>query len=580
MQRFKLLFIVFSLCLQACSAMKPADFTPADPEAMNEWQVEGKLKLNNSFAYEKTYFTWTQLGDKFTLALNTEDPVGKPEVTLSGGDDAKLTITPKNRTGKIEDNVKVSLPFNYLKYWLRGLPATESAQVSGQSVRELDSLEEGGWHVEFLHYMQAGPYLLPDQLKITKGSDEVVLDITRAETGFLTHCCSQELADESSDTEAPAADSNNNSVNATPTSGANPVVAVSAATIAAASAQAATENPAPEKHHDAVAELVPANGMAPLPKWINDKDFCEQLKKIHNGKIPDPRIGLYGPDSMMWKLSRNLMPAAWGSGRTLLLQTAHPWITAGIDEHSIVREDPMQRFRRTFSNIATMMYGSMPQVMASANLVHKTHKQITGTIPYEAGAFKKGSTYGANEVNAMIWVHATLWETVVKEYEQFEGPLTHEEKDRFYEETKLFAMLFGIPKESLPANWDEFMAYNEAMWNSAQLTVTPNARKLADDLFTPRSIFLAVPLWAQKTITNAELPPRIREGYGMEYTGWEKFKYNIFMAGAKVTTWILPSTMEEQYVSKQAYARIHGEKTSYIQRKVLKTTLGKEYLVN
>lgn len=578
MKHWKLLIIAFSLGLQACSSMKPVEFTAADPEAMKEWQVEGRITLNNSFAHEKTYFIWTQLDEKFNLALNTEDPVGKPEVTLSGASDGgRVEVQPKNRVGKIEDNVKVSLPFNYLKYWLRGLPATDSAQVVGKSVREIESLDEGDWHVEFEHYMQAGNYSLPDRITITKGKDELVFDITRAETGYLTHCCNEELAAESA---ASGGSAGADERAAYPKAPAAVAQTVDATAIAAASAAAAKTDLASAKPHDAVAELVPANGEAPLPKWINDRDFCEQLKKIHNGKMPDPRVGLYGPDSMMWKLSKNLMPAAWTSGRTLLLQTAHPWITAGIDEHSIVREDPMQRFRRTFGNIAVMMYGSMPQVMASANLVHKTHNQITGKIPYQAGAFKKGSDYGANEVNAMIWVHATLWESLVKGYEQFERPLTHEEKDRFYEETKLFAMLFGIPKDALPANWDEFMAYNEAMWNSPQLTVTDNARKLADDLFKARSVLLIVPLWAQRTITTAELPPRVREQYGLEYSGWERFKYNVFLAGAKVTGWVLPAPLEEQYVSKQARGRMEGERTTYVQKKVLNLTLGKELLVN
>lgn len=569
MQYWKPLLIAFSLSLQACSSMRPVEITPADPESMREWQLEGRLELNNTYDQEETYFVWTQVGDQFTLALNTKNPVGKPEVILSGDSSGgKLNISPK-RTGMIEDNVKLSLPFNYLQYWLRGLPATESAQVEGKSVRELDSIEEGGYLVEFQGYMEVGAYSLPETIIITKGKDEVVFDVTRVETGFITHCCSDDFSNSSSDNSSAAP-------------AESPVAAAQPATmtLAAATPQTATDAAITPVTNNVVEELVPPNGMAPLPKWINDQDFCEQLKLIHNGKMPDPRVGLYGPDSMMWKLSKNFLPFAWGAGRTLLLQTAHPWVTAGIDEHSIVREDPMQRFRRTFSNIAVMMYGSMPQVMASANLVHKSHNHITGKIPYEAGAFRKDSEYRANEVNAMIWVHATLWETLVKEYEAFERPLSREEKNRFYEETKLFAMLFGIPKESLPADWDAFMAYNEAMWDSPQLTVTANARRLKDDLFDARSVFLIVPLWAQETISAAELPPRVREGYGMNYNGWEKFKYNIFLASAKFTAFILPKPLEENVVSKQAHARLEGEKTSYYQRKVVGRLLGNEYLVN
>lgn len=172
---------------------------------------------------------------------------------------------------------------------------------------------------------------------------------------------------------------------------------------------------------------------------------------------------------MMWKLSRAGMPGAFGAGRALLLQLAHPWVTASIDEHSVVRDDPLGRARRTFQHVGTMVYGSMPQVMTSANQVRDIHEEIEGEVPMDSGAFKRGSEYRANEVAAMIWVHATLWETLAYMYEKMEGELTQAEKDQFYEETKLFAMLFGVPEQALPKDWNAFMAYNRAMWASPSL---------------------------------------------------------------------------------------------------------------
>jgi len=63
------------------------------------------------------------------------------------------------------------------------------------------------------------------------------------------------------------------------------------------------------------------------------------------------------------------------------------------------------------------------------------------------------------------------------------------------------------------------MDYNRAMWASSQLTVTPNAMQLKEDLFDAKSIWMIAPLWGQKIITAAELPPRIRDQYDMKY-GW------------------------------------------------------------
>ncbi len=553
MQSGKMLLLATMVVTSGC-ATKPANFTPADPEMMQEWQVEGKMDIEKGGEDYSTYFTWTQFGDHYQLELRPESTVGPVSATLrgaTGGGDVSLQAgeAHSSATDAVEQAVQRNLPLEYLGYWLRGLPATENAKLTESGVRTVASIQEGSWTLEYDDFMHLGAYQMPESIEIKGKNVAITLDMVRGEPGYLTQVCHDE---------SPAA-----------------VPGVAATTVSA---------PAPLDEHpvnaDEVLErLVPASGAAPLPRWVNDDEFCAQLKKLH-GTLPDPRIGLYGPDSMMWKISKPIISGAWGSGRALLLQTAHPWVTAGIDEHSIVREDPMLRARRTFINIFSMVYGSMPQVMASANLVHKSHNSIKGEIPYEAGAFKKHSEYRANEINAMIWVHATLWDTLVMMYEEMEEPLSAEEKERFYEETKLFAMLFGIPRDALPPDWNSFVAYNHAMWNSPQLTVTPAAVRLKDDLFNARSIWLIVPLWAQEIISARNLPPRIREGYGMDYGVWEKLNYGVFKAGATVTGWMLPASLEYNPVYVEAQARLKGERVGYMQRRGIYLVMEKERLVN
>lgn len=291
-------------------------------------------------------------------------------------------------------------------------------------------------------------------------------------------------------------------------------------------------------------------------------------------------MGLYGPDSMMWRLTSRVTPAAMGAGRALLLQTAHPWITAGIDEHSIVRYDPLERGRRTFIYVSTLVYGSMPQVMSAAHTVHKIHNAIEGQIPYEAGAFKKGSDYGANEVSAMIWVSATLWDTLVRMYEEYEEPLTDNEKDQFYEEIKLFNMMFGIPESAMPRDWAAFVDYNETMWYSPQLTVTENAKALKEDLFNQNSILLAFPLWVQEVATAVNLPAPVREQYDMDYGLWYTLNYYGWIKpSSKLYNWLMPDSIAVNPVYHEAQARLRGERVGWYQQKII-SAAGVERLVN
>jgi len=61
---------------------------------------------------------------------------------------------------------------------------------------------------------------------------------------------------------------------------------------------------------------------------------------------------------MMWKITRDIRAGAFGAGRALLLQIAHPWITRAIDEHSTVRNDPLERLRKQYG----LHYGIFKQL--------------------------------------------------------------------------------------------------------------------------------------------------------------------------------------------------------------------------
>ncbi len=533
------LILAASLLLQGCSVMKESKFISADPEGLNEWQIEGTVKLDNNNE-TATYFRYTNVDGDYKLTLNIDDPMGEPQAVLSGNIEGgeKPTLTAKG--GEIEEiamSIRNSIPMEHFSYWMRELPATDDAVLTQSETGRISNIQESGWDLQYEDHMEVGSYVLPEQLVMEKGEFHAELELVRAEIGYLTSPC-------------PG------------TSGTR-------------SGVSSIEEP----NVNNVKILVPNDGSAPLPRRIKKTDFCNQLFKVH-GKIPNQRIGLYGPDSMMWKLSSKLAPGGMGAGRALLLQTAHPWITAAIDEHSIVRYDPLERARRTFVNVFTLVFGSMPQVMASAHKMHKTHAEIEGKMTHHAGAFEKGSEYMANEINSMIWVHSTLWETLMVMYEEVEGPVSAVDKEQYYQETKLFAMIFGIPEEALPQSWDEFSAYNKAMWNSPQLTVTENARTLRDDLFNPPNWLMTFPLWIQEMVTVAHMPAKLREGYEMEYGLWEKFNNAWLMAGAKFGSWILPDYFGVSPLRHEADARLEGTRVSAYHRGLIKTLLGTERLVN
>jgi uncharacterized protein (DUF2236 family) len=57
--------------------------------------------------------------------------------------------------------------------------------------------------------------------------------------------------------------------------------------------------------------------------------------------------GIFGPQSVTWHVNREAA-IFLGAGRALLLQLAHPWIAAAIEQHSDTFDNPIGRFHRTF----------------------------------------------------------------------------------------------------------------------------------------------------------------------------------------------------------------------------------------
>lgn len=540
----KTVLLALLLVLQGCSSLKESSYVPQSPEGLSEWRVEGKFSLYSEGKKSKSYFYYQQINENYELAVLMDEPVGEPQAMIRGNvfepGSESVDVMGGADALSVAEHLQSGIRAGNLSYWLRGLPATEDATLYQDGLYQVDRIEEAGWEIHYRDYMSLqGGYRLPADIKFKAEDKTLVLELVRGDTGYLTHPCDQGVGEE--------------------------VMVM------------ATD---PEPAADVVSQLVPRNGQAPLPRWINEVDFCRQLAKIHDNKLPDTREGLYGPDSMMWKLDGLSAPPAFGAGRALLLQVAHPWVTAGIDQHSEVRDDPMGRARRTFYHISSMVFGSIPQAMASANQVRDIHEEIDGQMTEQAGAFHHGSEYRANEVSAMIWVHATLWETIVHMYEKLEDDLSQEEKDQFYEETKLFAMLFGIPESALPADWNEFMAYNKAMWESPQLTVTPNALQLKEDLFDPKSIWMIAPLWGQEIITSAELPPRIRDQYGMKYGWWQKFNYGWIRAATWTGQVLLPKSMEHHPIYHEAQARLEGKRLGGYNQWLIEGFFDKERIVN
>jgi uncharacterized protein (DUF2236 family) len=240
--------------------------------------------------------------------------------------------------------------------------------------------------------------------------------------------------------------------------------------------------------------------------------------------------GIFGPTSISWKVNREsaLFLAA---GRAALLQLAHPWVAAAISEHSTTLADPIGRFHQTFRVMFTMVFGSIEQALAASRQLHRRHSSIRGKLPDAVGGFAQGSSYEANEIAALRWVYATLVDSALVAYELVLPPLTKEEREQYYEESKTMAALFSISRACLPLHWQDFKSYFESICDSDLLAVSSGARDMAHQLQRGARSWLRPPFW-YRALTTRLLPPRLRDEFALPYTSREE------LSGVRAIRWL------------------------------------------
>ena len=246
----------------------------------------------------------------------------------------------------------------------------------------------------------------------------------------------------------------------------------------------------------------------------------EALLAAVAARTRDPNAGIYGPDTISWTINREAA-LFLGAGRAAILQLAHPWVTAALEEHSTVMARPIDRFHNTFRIVFTMVFGTLEQAQAAARHLHSLHARIQGRMKADAGPYRRGSHYQANEVAALRWVYATLVESAVLAFQAVLRPLSDDEREAFLAETRILAALFGLPGSALPRGWAEFSEYFQQMVDAGPLATGESARAMARNLLSGAGSRIRPPAW-YRALTILWLPQPVREQFRLQLGSGER----------------------------------------------------------
>lgn len=168
----------------------------------------------------------------------------------------------------------------------------------------------------------------------------------------------------------------------------------------------------------------------------------------HEGPSPDYDLpkgdpGLFGPDSVTWKIHADFPSMMAGGLAALMLQALHPLALAGVWDHSNFREDTLGRLRNTTAFVGRTTYAPRAPAEQAIERVRAIHRHVRGTAP-------DGRPYSADDPHLLTWVHCAGAWSFLSAYQTYcHAGIPHALQDRYLEEMALTAEALGardVPK--------------------------------------------------------------------------------------------------------------------------------------
>ena len=171
------------------------------------------------------------------------------------------------------------------------------------------------------------------------------------------------------------------------------------------------------------------------------------------------------------------------------IQNMYPELGAGVEDHSILLREPLQRVARSVYPIMGVVYDG-ERAAATGEQIKGFHKTIKGIDA-------EGRRYHALNPETFYWAHATFFMLIIKTAEYFCGGLTEAEKRQLFDEHVQWYRMYGMSMRPVPKTWEEFCEY----WDRKCLEEL-EINKATLDIFSiripkPWFVLMPTPMWDQ-----------------------------------------------------------------------------------
>ncbi|HYW76250.1 MAG TPA: oxygenase MpaB family protein [Gammaproteobacteria bacterium] len=188
-------------------------------------------------------------------------------------------------------------------------------------------------------------------------------------------------------------------------------------------------------------KVIPGPARERLRAWVID--VLRRDAPAPDYDLPKGDPGLFGPDSVTWKIHADFPGMMAGGLGALMLQSLHPLALAGVWDHSDFRGEMLARLRGTIAFVARTTYA--PRIAAEEAIarVRSIHQKVRG-------AAADGRPYSANDPRLLTWVHCAEAWSFLEGYKTYcRRDVPRDMQDLYFKESARVAEALGardIPK--------------------------------------------------------------------------------------------------------------------------------------
>ena len=265
--------------------------------------------------------------------------------------------------------------------------------------------------------------------------------------------------------------------------------------------------------------------------------------------IGDP--GLFGPQSVVWKVHANFSAMMVGGLSSLMIQALHPRALAAVWDHSNFRHQLKARLGRTALFVAATTYGSVDLATQHILRVNAIHAKIRGMD-------LKGQAYCANEPHLIRWVHLVETISFLNAYQHLTlHPLSMSDCDKYLVEMNKVGEMLGAA--NLPITFSD--AKDSMVEYEAELVFDQRTRETLQSIesysvdFTEKPFFALILSSSFDIVPDWLLQKLQRKSESCLYINTRRLALQI---ASQPVQWML----DEQGVSAVARRRVNSQRVS------------------